>query len=385
MIIEKLVNPVQNYPWGHREYIPHFLGAPETEGPQAELWMGTHPKGASRVGGAEDQSLPSFLADKGLGRGELSFLMKLIAVEKPLSIQVHPSKEQAQRGFVREQRMGIPPDSPLRNYKDPNHKPEILYSFTPFYAMVGLRPKNETRDLVKALELSPDNWRYMERLVKYLEFGDHAKAFELMLSSDVPDIHDLHRALAQYAESAPAAAGVIMNQVLDHFPHDRGLLMPLFLNNVYLEPGQVLYTGAGVIHAYVKGFGLELMASSDNVLRGGLTGKHMDVHELLSVGNFSPSAPQLLPGKVLSPGLWEYPSPAQDFTLRRFEVVRGHGVKLELGGPWILLVEDGSIELVVGTRRTKFSKGETAIIVGDPSPVTITGGGSGFLSSGKIL
>lgn len=296
----RLRNRIQEYAWGSRSFIPTLLGEQSpSHHPQAELWMGAHPKAPSAVVlGGHDVSLPDFLATHAheiLGRrvldrlgAKLPFLFKVIAAEEPLSIQAHPNLKQARQGFEREEKNGIPINAFDRNYRDRNHKPEVVVALTEFWALNGFRPVEELIDAferIGAEELvitlrSPDTGEESKALLEFLRMY-------LVLDSEKKST--IIEAALKYSRSMNPnekdAKWTWIETLYEKARHDSGVLAPLFLNLVCLKPGEGQFLEAGVLHAYLRGAAVELMANSDNVLRCGLTQKHVDVTELLRVVN----------------------------------------------------------------------------------------------------
>ncbi len=318
-------NKVRPYPWGSRTVIPELLGqaSPAAE-PQAELWMGAHSEGPSEVlVDGRWMSLPELIRQApaevlGSAAGgpdpTLPFLLKVLAAEGPLSIQVHPNPEQARVGFAREERRGIPRDAPERNYRDSCPKPELLYSLSPFRLLCGFRNPKEIARRSQALGLpaliqaasGQDAPREELRALfsAYLSLPPHGAAALLTATA---------ARLGPLAESDATFA--LCRDLCQQFPGDLGALAPLFLNLLELAPGQTIFTGPGILHAYLHGAGIEVMTSSDNVLRGGLTDKHRDIPELLAIASFAPSRPEVLRPQIPAPGVACYAAPAGDFAL----------------------------------------------------------------------
>ena len=383
----KLENTVKNYAWGSTESIPAFLGKKNVSRvPWAELWMGVHPGGPSRIaktGSSETQPLLSEMIDKDitafLGEitavafGKLPFLFKVLAAAKPLSIQAHPGPEQAREGFERENRERIPLDAPARNYRDPNHKPEILCALEPFAALCGFRAAAETSYLLEIFSqesegilklelqrllssLSEDDNPYKAFLTALYRLGDevcytlgrYIKANCSLLVQDFPEYRDEWQ---------------LCSYLADLFPEDPGLLAPLYLNIVKLEKGEAIYLPSGVLHSYIHGMGIELMADSDNVLRGGLTSKHINEEELLRILDFSAYKPEILKAPPPNLPYFSYPTPAEEFTL---SVMQGQNnpVSYNEGVPAIVLITEGTA--IVSEEGDDFemplSKGESAFI-----------------------
>jgi mannose-6-phosphate isomerase len=301
--ILRLHNPVQAYAWGSHRAIAELLGQPiPSPQPQAELWMGDHPRAFSTAlleGGRIPlpdliRQFPVDLLGDATAR-ELPFLLKVLAAAEPLSIQAHPNTAEARAGCAREDAAGLPRDAETRGYRDASAKPELLYALEPFWILRGFRPLEAIFDLVQRFGLVG-----VFPACGQLRDKDVSRALQGFLNA----LMELEKeATAQLVEVVVGRARE--QDPEDHlshwiceldrlYPGDRGVLAPLFLHLVRLEPGEVMYTGAGVLHAYLEGVGIELMANSDNVLRGGLTAKHINPKELLSILRFEQQPPGLL-------------------------------------------------------------------------------------------
>lgn len=324
--ILRLRNPIKSYAWGSRTAIPELLGAPASAEPQAEMWMGAHPTAPSDVlTGNGATALDAFVAGDPaavLGPevaarygGALPFLMKVLAAEEPLSIQAHPSRAQAEAGFARESAAGIPLDAPQRNYRDANHKPELLCALTPFSALERFRAPSEVADRMEVL-----GTRDLQAVLGALRVeGIGAFFHELMSLADAARRRVL-AAARRAAEGSPDPALDWVGRLARAHPGDLGALAPLYLNLVTLEAGEALYLPAGELHSYLEGMGIELMANSDNVLRGGLTGKHVDLPELMSTLSFEHGPVERLRAKEVVTGERHYRTPADEFALSVLEV-----------------------------------------------------------------
>ncbi|MET9655067.1 MULTISPECIES: mannose-6-phosphate isomerase, class I [unclassified Streptomyces] len=326
--MDRLVNTVRPYAWGSTTAIPALLGIAPTGEPQAEMWMGAHPGAPSGTGRGPLNELIDADPVRELGAPavekfgpRLPFLLKLLAAGSPLSLQVHPDLAQAQAGFAAEEAAGIPIDAPQRNYKDPHHKPELICALTPFHGMCGFRPPTEAADALAALgvdSLKP----YVDLLHAHPEEAALREVLTALLSADreelAPTVTEAATAAARLG-GAHAPYAVLAH----HFPNDPGVLAAMLLNHVRLQPGEALYLGAGVPHAYIDGLGIEIMANSDNVLRCGLTPKHIDVPELLAVTRFEPGEPAVLRPEASPSGEELYEIPIDEFRLSRF--VRAEG------------------------------------------------------------
>ena len=352
-------NRVRPYAWGSRTAIASLLGepAPSSE-PQAELWIGAHPADSSvLVDPSGERPLLDAIVDDPAGTlgpqvarefaGSLPFLLKLLAADSPLSLQAHPTMEQARIGFAAEQAAGVPLDAPFRNYKDCSHKPELMYAITPFEALCGFRPTDVTVRLLDELavaELGDIRTVLVERpgepglrrVVTGL-LGTARSAIAPMVAAVAAACRGRVGDPGQFAAEFAMAA-----RVADHYPGDPGVLIALLMNRIDLAPGQAVYLPAGNMHAYLSGFGVEIMASSDNVLRGGLTPKHVDVAELSAVVTFAPDEPMLVPAVPVAPGEHAFRTPSPEFELSRIRLsATGH--ILEHDGPQILLAVQGPV------------------------------------------
>jgi mannose-6-phosphate isomerase len=379
----KLRNTIKHYDWGSAEWIPRLLGLPNGEGkPWAELWMGTHPQGPSAL---EPPAAPRLLSDliaqdpeRRLGEetarefGGLPFLFKLLAAERPLSIQAHPNSAQARSGWERENSLGIPLDAPNRNYRDPNHKPELICALGPFTAMAGFREAGEIRYLLRAFgcpALAPLLSALEPRPGVADDEGTLRHFFRALFSLGAED----RRALGAYARgfAADRPGGErsgewnLVARFAELCPEDPAIIAPLYLNLVTLERGEAMNIPAGILHAYIRGFGAELMANSDNVLRGGLTTKHIDAGELTAILRFSPFKPEIL--KPSGGGFLEsYPTPFREFSFHRLHG-RGGALPFPLRGPAILLTLEG--ELAVPAEKLRLKRGESAFVASGAMPL----------------
>ena len=323
-----LKNSIQEYAWGSRTAIPGLLGqSVSADKPQAELWMGAHPKAPSQVfADGLWRSLPEVIEEspeETLGQevaarfsNKLPFLFKVLAAAKPLSIQAHPNKEQAGQGFARENELGIPLDAPHRNYRDDNHKPEIICALTPFWALNGFRKIEETLNLLEEARI-PGLVEIVSFLRNHPNRDGLKKFFNHLMTTDSGKQSKIVEQAVNYAEKRTPEEPVWtwMIKLNEEYPGDMGVLSPIFLNLIRLEPQQAMYLPAGELHGYLEGVGIELMANSDNVLRGGLTPKHIDVQELLAVLNFTDGDLNILGPENLTPGEAIYSMEAEEFVL----------------------------------------------------------------------
>lgn len=327
MPIYRLDNVVQPYAWGSTTAIADLLDLPNpAREPQAELWMGTHPQGPSTVV-ADDERIPlQRLIERQphdiLGRdiamrfgNALPYLFKVLAAARPLSIQAHPSKRQAEAGFSREDREGKPLEAPDRNYRDDNHKPEIICALTPFWGLNGFR-----RALAAAELLAPVCPRALKVGFKGLTSshgGGLRLFFMAMMTLSTAERRTAAREVLEKARPLADASPIYrwMVDLARAYPADMGILSPALLNLVCLTPGQAMYLPAGRLHAYLDGVGIELMANSDNVLRGGLTPKHVDVAELLRVVRFVETTVNIMEPAPVGPAESGFNCPAEEFSL----------------------------------------------------------------------
>jgi len=346
-----LTNEVRRYAWGSRTAMAEFLGEHSPgAGPEAELWIGTYPACPSRL--ADGRSLLQLIDDDpaaALGAPvvarfgpRLPFLMKVLTIGAPLSLQAHPNTTQAEAGFAAEQAAGVALDDPVRNYRDARHKPEMICALTVVEAFTGFRPIPECLALLDVLSV-PELDGLRETLSASGLRGSVSWIFELS-DHAVPQIISLLKGRA-YAVRAGSSARELqwILRLAQDYPQDRGVILTLLCNFVRLEPGEALYIPAGCPHAYLSGVGVEIMAESDNVLRGGLTAKHVDVVELQRILDFSDARPRVLHGCQDEDGRFRFPTEAQEFDLSRVEV--GDEVVLDGGRPTLLLTVEGSARL----------------------------------------
>ncbi|MEU0040772.1 MULTISPECIES: mannose-6-phosphate isomerase, class I [unclassified Streptomyces] len=347
--MDRLDNTVRPYAWGSTTAIPRLLGVEPTGEPQAEMWMGAHPGAPSLTARGPLTEVIGEDPEKELGRAavakfgpRLPFLLKILAAGAPLSLQVHPNLEQAREGFEDEERRGIPIDAPHRNYKDANHKPELICALTEFDGLCGFRTPDEAAALLAALDV--DSLKpYVDLLRAHPQDAALREVLTAVLSAD-PD--DMARTVTEAAAACDRLGGAYAPyaDIAHHYPGDPGVIAAMLLNYVQLQPGEALFLGAGVPHAYLNGLGVEIMANSDNVLRCGLTPKHVDVPELLRVVRFEASDPGVLRPEESPGGEEVYATPIDEFRLSRYVLAEGaapHDLTRET--PQILLCTAGSV------------------------------------------
>ncbi|MFL6163882.1 MAG: mannose-6-phosphate isomerase, class I [Jatrophihabitantaceae bacterium] len=353
--IIELDNTIRDYAWGSPTAIPELLGIPPTGRPAAELWIGAHPDSPSRaVAHADQAGLDALIAADPAGLlgsrtvdrfgSRLPFLLKVLAAERALSIQVHPNREQAEAGYAAEQAAGIPRSSPDRNYRDANHKPEMAYAITEFHAFCGFRPAPRTAELFTALDVAELS-AYRDLLVSA---GGLRAVFTTLLTLHGPARDRLiTRVLAgcqRLAEAAGPWAAEARASLLAaaDFPDDIGPVLALLLNYLRLAPGEAIFLGAGNVHAYLRGVCVELLANSDNVLRCGLTPKHVDVPELVRIADFDPMPePRHRPSRESADQV-DFRLPVPDFELSVCQAAA------ELAGdrPWLVLAGEQPVTVI---------------------------------------
>ncbi|MEA1910841.1 MAG: mannose-6-phosphate isomerase, class I [Spirochaetota bacterium] len=371
----KLINQVQNYSWGTKNYIPDLLGKDETNEHWAELWMGDHARGTStavlEIGNIPlNQVLMNFSTDifgeDSIRFGkQLPFLFKVLSAESPLSIQAHPNKVQAEEGFRDENSRSIPMDAVNRNYKDNNHKPEIICALTPFTAMCGFREVEEINTNFLKLHTSV-----------YTAKNSVKSFFESIMSLKSAELKIIIEDALVWAESNNSIEAELVQKFSALYDNDPGILAPLFLNVYSLKPGEALYQGPGELHAYVKGTGIELMSNSDNVLRGGLTPKHVDIEELLKVLNFKPSGKNILKPVTIGRGLYEYLTPSDEFILKYLKIENSNSLEIKNRESLeILLCVSGNVIVSYENETISINRGESLFIPASVNSYTLKGSG----------
>jgi mannose-6-phosphate isomerase len=387
MTIWPLAGVLRRYGWGSMTAIPQLLGVPPTGEPAAELWFGAHPEGPSPVPSMADtldkliaRDPEALLGSASLDRfgPELPYLVKVIAAAKALSIQVHPTLEQAQAGFEAEEARGIPRDAPNRSYRDRNHKPELLCALSEVDALCGFRDVPRTLQLLDELAV-----QQLDRVRAQLAGGDGLRAaFTALLKlsdEQAPELVDAvvpacQRLVDQQGQWAAAARSTLL--AAGDFPGDIGAVLALLLNTVRLRPGEAIFLGAGTVHAYLRGVGVEVMANSDNVLRCGLTPKHIDVPELLRITTFSSLPNPVRVARAVSPAERTFPVPVPDFALSVVEP-GDEAISVPSVGPQILLCTDGRVELRTPGDTHALSRGQAAF-VGAGAELSVTGSSTTF-------
>lgn len=390
-------NVLRPYAWGSTTAIAGLLHRPESGGPEAELWIGAHPDSPSVATRPDGTTVPldaliaedpgHFLGDDSVAAfgPRLPFLTKVLAAAKPLSLQVHPSLEQARAGFARENGEGVPSDAPNRNYRDDNHKPEMIFALTPFDALCGFREPAKSRDvflhLAGCLELSGSGVpAVLTDVIDDLSQDDEGaalrSAFERLIAGGdavAEATKIVVEALASGAPMAPYQPELATVLSLNgEYPGDPGVLISLLLNRLSLEPGEAVYLPAGNVHAYLHGMGVEVMASSDNVLRGGLTPKFVDVPELLKTVVFASVGVPMLRAGVSELGQELYQPPFREFQLQRIELLPDGGpVPLAQSGAAVVIVTAGSVYLDSPKGDLRLDRGGSAFLPAVDAPVNV--------------
>ena len=398
-----LSGTLRPYAWGSLTAMAELFGRDPSGEPEAELWFGAHPGAPSPVLGGEPATLDELIArdpEQLLGRETvavhgpaLPFLAKVLAAGSPLSLQVHPTREQAQAGFAAEEAAGVDRAAADRNYKDANHKPEMIFALTDFEALCGFRRPEDAAQL----------FRSVSRLVEAT--GRPAPELLAQTASDLESgrpeterLEGVFRRLIsggeEVREAVAAAAGAVraqdtagraeldpavaeLDELDGYYPGDPGVLISLLLNRVSLSPGEAIYLPAGNVHAYLRGLGVEVMASSDNVLRGGLTPKHVDLPELLKTIDFQALGIPRVEAERTGLGQELYRPPFSEFSLQRLELAQTAGaesmsaadVPLLQNGPTLVMALRGSLVLDSPKQDLILNPGDCAFIGADEAPV----------------
>ena len=393
--MELLGGAIRTYAWGSRTAIAEFTGRPvPAPHPEAELWLGAHPQDPARLETEQgDVSLLETLAadpDGQLGPAArsrfgdaLPFLVKLLAADEPLSLQAHPSREQAVEGYRREEKLGIPVTSPVRNYRDNSHKPELLVALQPFEALAGFRPAALTVELLRALAVTELDL-YIDLLNDQSDADGLRALFTTWITAPQPHIDVLVPAVLdgaiRYITSgstrfAPEARTVL--ELGESYPGDAGVLASLLLNRITLGPGEAIFLPAGNLHTYLRGVALEVMANSDNVLRGGLTPKHVDVPELLRVLDFTPTTEAQLRPPTHRDGIGVvFDTPADEFAASVLTLDGEHlGHEVDApsrhDGPQILLCIEGVTSVHGKSKTLNLNRGMAAWVGADDGPIRL--------------
>ncbi|MEB4675375.1 mannose-6-phosphate isomerase [Enterobacteriaceae bacterium G50] len=382
--MQKLINSVQNYAWGSKSALTELYGIANPDNlPMAELWMGAHPKSSSKITDSQGtvRSLRDVIdADKAalLGRevadrfGELPFLFKVLCAAQPLSIQVHPNKRASEIGFAKENAAGIAMDAAERNYKDPNHKPELVFALTPFLAMNAFREFSEIVSLLQPVAGAH------KAIAHFLEQPNGERLSALFASLLNMQGEEKERALAILRSALSSQQGEpwqTIRVISEFYPDDSGLFSPLLLNVVKLKPGEAMFLFAETPHAYLQGTALEVMANSDNVLRAGLTPKYIDIPELVANVKFEAKpAAELLTQPVKNGSELDFPIPVEDFAFSLHDL-SAQPTAIAQQSAAILFCLEGEAVLSKGEESLTLKPGESAFISAAESPVQVSGNG----------
>jgi mannose-6-phosphate isomerase len=393
--VNLLRGALRTYAWGSRTAIAEFTGKPSpTAHPEAELWFGAHPGDPAflETDTGEESLLDAVRSDPEGQLGTavcerfgsaLPFLMKVLAAEEPLSLQAHPSAEQAAEGFAREDRVGIPMSSPIRNYRDRSHKPELLVALDTFEVLAGFRPAPISVELMEALEV-PELDPFINLLAGQPDADGLRALFTTWITAPQPDLDMLVPAVIDGAidyvragNKRFAAEAKTVLELGERYPGDAGVLAALLLNRFTLRSGEGIYLPAGNLHTYLHGVGIEVMANSDNVLRGGLTPKHVDVPELLRVLDFTPATEASLRPKTVEDGMETvYQTAAPEFSVSVLGIDGerlGHEVDAPSrhDGPQILLCTEGSAVVHAKSSAVTLERGAAAWVSADDGPIRL--------------
>ena len=382
-----LTNTVQSYAWGRSDGLAAIVGSEPSGGPEAELWVGTHPAAPSVVvDDPEGRTLAEVIASDPVrwlgpdlaeaGHTALPFLLKILAMGRPLSLQAHPSAEQAAIGYAREEEASVDLDARNRTYRDPNPKPEALVALFDTWALCGFREPVEAAALVRLLEVPS-----LAPLQSVLEGGGEEAlhdALAWLLHLHGPDIDSVVAGAvdvaARVSTGAPDDPMTWVVRLAELHPGDPTVLSPLLMELIHLAPGQAVHLPAGNLHAYLEGAGIEVMQASDNVLRGGLTSKHVDAEELLSIIGFEPGVPTPPVHKDHGGGLQTYDAGEETFGLAL--VTPGeHTVDIAPSGPALLLATDGRIDLAGEGGGLSLEGGDAAFVAPAEGTITVSGPG----------
>jgi mannose-6-phosphate isomerase len=366
---------VQHYAWGGYYYLPKLLNIPVKKGETyAEFWLGTHERGSAELKNGSDQpvSLKDYIEAfpvQTLGEqayrmfGRLPFLLKILDVKDMLSIQVHPSKENAVTAFEAENAIGIDLAAPERNFRDDNHKPELMLALSEFWLLHGFKNPKILQGILREVPelhfLVPvfggDNYKKLYKHVMEMPQSQVDRHLKTLVDRVIP--HYQNGKLNKDKEDFWVARAAMTYTKAGHI--DRGIFSIYFFNLLHLHPGQAVFQGAGLPHAYLEGQNVEIMSNSDNVLRGGLTPKHVNVQELLKHVNFEATVPNIITGKQVESVREIFPTPAADFELSRLQMARGQSLHRISHSVEIFLIFSGSAEIKeTGGKSFRRDKGE---------------------------
>jgi len=382
--MQKLRNSIQHYAWGSHTALTSLYGYPNPDNKSmAELWMGAHPKSSSSLVDQQgnvrslrdviDENKTALLGESVAERfGELPFLFKVLCAAQPLSIQVHPNKQSAVEGFAKENAAGIPLDAAERNYKDANHKPELVYALTPFLAMNGFREFSEIVALLQPVSAAHSS------INRFLQQPDETQLSQLFASLLALEDTQKTRALAVLKSALNHQRGEpwdTLRAISEFYPNDSGLFSPLLLNVVKLAPGEAMFLFAETPHAYLDGVALEVMANSDNVLRAGLTPKYIDIPELIANVKFvAKPASQLLMQPEQVDNRLDFPIPVDDFAFS-IHTLQEQATPLIQNSAAIVFCIEGEAILTDDKETLVLKSGESAFIAANDATVSASGSG----------
>ncbi len=380
--MQKLINSVQNYAWGSKSALTELYGIANPNGlPMAELWMGAHPKSSSKIENASgqpqslreviDQDKTALLGQAVAERfSELPFLFKVLCADQPLSIQVHPNKQASEIGFAKENAAGIPLDAAERNYKDPNHKPELVFALTPFLAMNAFR---EFSDIISLLQPVAGAHQAIAHFLAQPDADSLSQLFASLLNMQGEEKSHALAVLKATLASQQGEPWETIRFISEFYPDDSGLFSPLLLNVVKLNPGEAMFLFAETPHAYLKGVALEVMANSDNVLRAGLTPKYIDIPELVANVKFVPKpAAELLTAPEQRGAELDFPIPVADFAFSLHDLSTTAST-LAQSSAAILFCVEGEAVLSKGEHQLVLKPGESAFVSAEESPIEASG------------
>jgi mannose-6-phosphate isomerase len=394
-VISELTNVIQPYAWGSRHALAELRGEPgPTASPEAELWMGAHPLAPSRLrvtGETLDRAVmarPAALLGEAISRGygaRLPFLLKVLAAATPLSLQAHPSIAQARAGFAADEAAQIPLDAGHRNYRDENHKPELICALSEFWALCGFREVGGSLALLDELAV-PELRDVRALLVEDPTSRGLSRVFSSLMTAPVDVQRSLSSATTAACRAHQQSSARFSSELRwgarigELYPGDVGVVVALLLNLLRLAPGEAIYLPAGNLHAYLEGTGVEIMASSDNVLRGGLTPKHVNVGELMRVLDFTPLRVEpLRAGSLGDERVFE--TPAREFRLSFFDL-HERRIEVAVNGPEIWLVTAGRVTVTgADASSLELTPGRSAFVSAETVAVTLSGSGRIFRAS----
>lgn len=374
---QRIAGVTRDYAWGTPGGISRVLGLPATEAREAELWLGAHPSAPSRFIDATDVSdLTAWEAD---GHGTVPFLLKVLSAAEPLSLQAHPDTAQAAAGYAAEEAAGVPRDARERNYKDPNAKPELIVAVLDgFEALCGFRPVEDTLRTIRTLVAASSDPAPLRKWAGILTGPDGVRAAVEWLLTDGGEVQALIRGITE----SPGDETLI-TRLAPQYPGDPGVAVALMLNHVTLAAGEALWLAAGGLHAYLSGTGIELMGPSDNVLRGGLTAKHVDAGELARIGDFTPGLPSHLPAVAVSDHTRRYrpadvPS-GRDVGFTLYDVTGDDVIPVPNTG--IGIVTEGTFTVSAADEQARVGRAES-VFIHDAGNVQVRGEGHIFIATG---